>query len=134
MTLPNPINISASNDQNGGAFIFWEDNVTGLQNEVRFMHIESNGDISFRADGKRISELTGDQDNPVSVNAGENSAVVAWKDFSRNKTGDLLIQKVRANGSTVWNTEGIKVNRMNKEISDYSLCANDNNDIIYFCL
>jgi len=127
--LARPINISAAGDQNGGAFIFWEDNVTGLQNEVSFMHIESNGDISFRADGKRISESTGDQNNPVSVSAGKNSAVVAWKDFFRNKTGDLLIQKVRANGSAVWNPEGIKINRFNKEISDYSLCANENNEI-----
>jgi hypothetical protein len=127
--LNDPINISSVGDQNGGAFIFWEDNLTGLQNEIRFMHIGPNGDISFRADGKRISEKTGNQDNPVSVSAGKNSAVVAWKDYSLSRTGDLFAQKVQANGSILWKPEGVKINRLNKEISDYSLYVNQQSEV-----
>ena len=127
--LADPINISAVGDHSGGAFIFWEDNVTGLQNEVRFMHIEQNGDISFRADGKRISEKIGDQDNPAAISSGRNTAVVAWKDFSGSKTGDLFVQKVNSGGSNLWNEEGIKINRLGKEISDYSLCADPKNEV-----
>ncbi len=127
--LTDPINISAVGDQNGGAFIFWEDNVTGLQNEVSFMHIEPNGDISFRADGKRISGGIGDQDNPVAIAAGRNAAIVAWKDFSGSKTGDLLVQKVNSGGTSLWDQEGIKINRLAKEISDYSLCADSRNEV-----
>lgn len=127
--LADPINISAVGDQSGGAFIFWEDNVTGLQNEVRFMHIEPNGDISFRSDGKRISERIGDQDNPAAVSAGRNAAVVIWKDFSGSKTGELFAQKVNSRGTNLWNVEGIKINRLEKEISDYSLCADSRNEV-----
>ena len=127
--LRDPINISTVEDQNGGAFIFWEDNITGLQNEVRFMHIESDGDISFRADGKRISESTGDQDNPVSIAAGKNNAVVAWKDFSGNKKGNLFVQKVQGNGSILWKPEGIEINSEGKDVSDYSLCPNEKNEV-----
>ncbi len=127
--LADPINITAAGDQNGGAFIFWEDNVTGLQNEVRFMHIDSNGNMSIQAQGNRVSEKSGDQDNPVSVSAGKNTAVVAWKDFSFNTTGNLLIQKVQADGSIFWNPEGVKINSYNKEISDYSLCSDANSEI-----
>jgi hypothetical protein len=127
--LSEPINISSVDDQNGGAFIFWEDNITGLQNEIRFMHIDSNGDISFKADGKRISEKTGDQDNPVAVSAGKNSAVAVWKDYSINRTGDLLVQKVQTNGSIQWNPQGVKINSFKKEISDYSLCANEKGEV-----
>lgn len=127
--LNDPINISSVGDQNGGAFIFWEDNLTGLQNEIRFMHIDSNGDITFRADGKRISEKTGNQDNPVSVSAGKNNAVIAWKDYSLSRTGDLFAQKVQANGSILWKPEGIKINRLNKEINDYSLCVNQQSEV-----
>ena len=127
--LADPINISTAVDRNGGAFIFWQDNVTGLQNEVNFMHIESNGDISFRSDGKRISETTGDQDNPTAVTAGRDAAVVAWKDYSGSKTGNLLVQKVNSAGNNLWSSKGIKVNRQEKEISDYSLCAGPRNEI-----
>jgi hypothetical protein len=127
--LTEPINISAVSDRKGGAFIFWEDNVTGLQNTISFMHIESSGNISFRADGKKISETAGNQDNPVAAPAGENYAVVAWKDYSVNKTGNLLVQKVQANGNILWNPKGVRINRLNKEISDYSLCANEQGEV-----
>ncbi|HEY6907665.1 MAG TPA: T9SS type A sorting domain-containing protein, partial [Ignavibacteriaceae bacterium] len=124
-----PINISAVGDQNGGAFIFWEDNITHLQNEVSFMHIESNGDISFRANGIRVSESAGDQDDPVSISVGKNNAVVCWKDFTLHNTGDLFIQKVQANGSVLWGSRGTKINSLDKEIGEYSLCANENNEV-----
>ncbi len=127
--LADPINISAVGDQNGGAFVFWEDNLTGLQNEISFMHIESNGDISFRADGKSISEGTGDQNNPAAVNAGRNAVVVAWKDFSRSEKGDLLLQKVNSGGTNLWNPEGIRINSGKNEISDYALCKDSRNEI-----
>jgi hypothetical protein len=126
--LSEPINITALSDYNGGAFILWEDNVTGLQNEISFMHIESNGNISFRADGKKISRTIGDQDNPVAVSTGKSTAVIAWKDFSVNKSGDLLMQKVNSNGSILWN-QGIKINKSKMNISDYSLCANRNGEV-----
>lgn len=126
--LSEPINITALSDHNGGAFIFWEDNVTGFQNEISFMHIESNGNISFRADGKKVSGTIGDQDNPVAVSTGKSTAVIAWKDFSVSKSGDLLMQKVNSNGSILWNQE-IKINKSQKNISDYSLCANRNGEV-----
>lgn len=127
--LAEPINISALSDRNGGAFIFWEDNMTGIQNEISFMHVESDGNISFRADGKKILVSSGDQDNPLAVLTGKNNAVVAWKDFSMNKTGDLLIQKAQANGSILWNPKGIKINKFKNVVSDYSLCANMNGEV-----
>ena len=130
--LSDPINIIAVTDNNGGAFIFWEDNITGLQNEVRYMHFDSNGNISFRADGKRISESTGNQEYPFPLSAGKNNAVVAWKDFSHNKTGDILLQKVQSNGNWLWNPNGIKINNRQNEISDYSLCSNKQ-DEVFIC-
>lgn len=127
--LSQPINITAVSDLNGGVFIFWEDNVTGFQNEISFMHLESNGNISFRADGKKISGTTGDQYNPVAVPTGKNTAVIAWKDFSYDKTGDLLVQKVQSNGNIMWNS-GIKINQSKENVTDYSLCS-DNEGNVY---
>ncbi len=127
--LADPINISTAGDQNGGAFIFWEDNKTGLQNEISFMHIDPGGDISFRADGKRISERAGDQNNPAVIEAGRNTAVAAWKDFSGSKTGNLLVQKVNSDGTSLWKPEGIRINKDKNEISDYSMCTDAQNEV-----
>ena len=77
-----PINISAADDKNGGAFVFWEDNKYGFQNDVYFMHIDENGRVSFRADGKKITSLNGPEDNPIVSSLLSKSAVVVWKDFT----------------------------------------------------
>ena len=49
-----PINISSVEDLKGGAFIFWEDNKSGFQNEIFFIHMDGNGKVSFNADGKKF--------------------------------------------------------------------------------
>ncbi|MHB8851930.1 MAG: hypothetical protein ACYC6P_01075, partial [Ignavibacteriaceae bacterium] len=97
-----PINISAISDRNNGAFVFWQDNKFGFQNEIFFMHVDESGRISFRADGKKITNLLGQAENPVCTASLPNSAVVIWKDFARSKNGDLLAQRVSQNGTLLW--------------------------------
>jgi hypothetical protein len=125
-----PINISAVTDSKGGAFIFWQDNKYGLQNnEVYFMHVKSNGRISFRADGKRVSTLPGAEEEPVSTPSISGSAVVVWKDFSSSHFGNLYAQRVSSNGNYYWQPDGIGVTQTQNEIGDFSVCANKNGNI-----
>ncbi|MHB9012736.1 MAG: hypothetical protein ACYC49_11005 [Ignavibacteriaceae bacterium] len=121
-----PINISAISDKNNGAFVFWQDNKFGFQNEIFFMHVDESGRISFRADGKKITSLLGQAENPVCTASLHNSAVVIWKDFARSKNGDLLAQRVSQNGTLLWTDNGINISGSKDEISDYS--ANSDND------
>ncbi len=120
-----PINISAVGDDNGGSFIFWQDNKNGFQNEVYFMHLESNGRVSFRADGKRITSLEGPEENPVGVKYLSNSALVLWTDYSLSGTGNLYIQDVQSDGTFLWPDEGIRLTSSGSHASDYSLSVND---------
>ena len=80
-----PINISSVEDLKGGAFIFWEDNKSGFQNEIFFIHMDGNGKVSFNADGKKISDQMGDKFTPVVAQNLPNTAVVVWKDYSISK-------------------------------------------------
>lgn len=116
-----PVYISTTGDSKGGAFLFWEDNKSGFQSDVYFLHIDANGKVSFRSDGKRVSELPGAKQNPVSSPHLFNTAVVIWKDFTRNKAGDLFAQKVQSNGTLNWSNSGLQITRFDKELFDYSL-------------
>ncbi len=126
----NPINISSVEDKKGGAFVFWEDNKSSFQNDIYFIHVDGNGKISFRADGKKVSEFPGVKVNPVSSAYLPGSALILWKDFSRSKTGDLFIQRVLFNGSLLWTNTGVQItssqiDHSGKEVEDYSLSVNN---------
>src|ERR1035437_4557830 len=84
-----PINISSVEDLKGGAFIFWEDNKSGFQNEISFIHMDGNGKVSFHPDGKKISDLNGDKVTPAVSQNLPNTAVVVWKDYTKSKNGNL---------------------------------------------
>ena len=120
-----PINISSVEDLNGGAFIFWEDNKSGFQNDIYFVHMDGNGKVSFRADGKKVSELSGNKMQPIVSSSLPNAAVVVWKDFTRSKAGNLFAQRVYSNGNLLWPIEGVQASPNYPDVTDYSICSDD---------
>jgi hypothetical protein len=124
-----PINISSVEDLKGGAFIFWEDNKSGFQNEIFFIHMDGNGKVSFQADGKKISDLTGDKYTPVVSQNLPNTAVVLWKDYSRSKNGNLFAQRVYITGNLLWPKEGVQVTPDYPDIIDYSDCSDSEGNV-----
>jgi hypothetical protein len=125
----NPINISSIDDLKGGAFILWEENKNKQQNEIYFLHIDGNGKVSFRADGKRISSLSGSKSGPVAISNSPNTAVVLYKDFTRNKSGDLFVQKVLSNGNYLWDDKGVRVTTSEAEVNDYSIAGDTQGNV-----
>jgi hypothetical protein len=118
-----PINISSVEDIKGGAFIFWEDNKSGFQNEIFFVHMDGNGKVNFHPEGKKISDLTGDKFTPVVSQNLPNTAIVVWKDYSKSKNGNLFAQHVYSNGNLLWPSQGVQVTPDYPEVIDYSVCS-----------
>ena len=116
-----PIDISAVEDLRGGAFIFWQDNKDRFQGKVYFMHVDADGKISFRADGKQVSGLPVSSENPVCCGSLPNSAAVVWKDI---EAGGLYAQRVQENGSLLWSENGVRVT--SKDIVNDYTAASDN--------
>ena len=125
-----PINISSVEDLKGGAFIFWEDNKSGFQNEISFIHMDGNGKVSFHPDGKKISDLNGDKVTPAVSQNLPNTAVVVWKDYTKSKNGNLFAQRVYANGNLLWQVKGVQVTPDYPDVIDYSVCS-DNSGNVY---
>ncbi len=120
-----PINISTVSDNEGGAFIFWQDKKDGLLNSVYFIHINNYGKVSFRADGKKITGLSGAEENPVGISYMHNSALVLWTDYTFSNSGDIHIQDVQTNGLRLWTDNGVRITNTKNRVSNYSLCVND---------
>lgn len=124
MDVIDPVNISVVDDSKGGTFIFWQDKKELGGSQVLFIHLDGSGKVSFRADGKKISQLSGPMLNPVSTISTDGSAVALWKDYSRNQSGDLYIQRVLSNGNLLWSPSGLQITNPTEEINDYSLASN----------
>ncbi|MFO7446735.1 MAG: hypothetical protein R6W90_10230 [Ignavibacteriaceae bacterium] len=124
-----PVNISSVEDLKGGAFIVWEENNATFQDEVFFLHVDGNGKVSFRADGKKISNNFGAKSNPVAAFNTPNTAVVVYKDFTYRESGDLFIQKVLNNGNLLWGESGVRLTATDNELSAYSASSDMNGNV-----
>jgi len=124
-----PVNISVVDDSKGGTFIFWQDKKELGGNQVLFIHLDGSGKVSFRADGKKISQLPGPMLNPVSTVSSAGSVVTIWKDYSHNLSGDLYAQRVTANGNLLWSPSGLQLTNPTEEINDYSLTSSEQGQI-----
>ncbi len=121
----NPFDISTTKDQNGGAFIFWQDNKNGFPYQIYFMHVDASGKVSFRADGKHVSGLYGPQENPVCVETQQNTAVVLWKDLTYSNSGNLFVQKIEDNGNYLWTKNGLQITTGSESVNEYSISADE---------
>ncbi|MDP3683631.1 MAG: hypothetical protein Q8S01_06825, partial [Ignavibacteria bacterium] len=105
----NPVNISSLEDGNGGAFLFWQDTKPNTSTGIYFLHFDNDGNVSFRADGKSVSNNYGEKKNPLTSGNNSNTAVVVWNDHSSPNNGALYAQLVKSNGMLLWNESGLKI-------------------------
>jgi hypothetical protein len=134
-----PINILTTGDLKGGAFVFWQDNKSGFQNEIYYLRVDgegkvkqssgqtslSSGQSAFKPDGNKITSLSGPEENPVCSGEISNSAVVLWTDYTYSKTGELFAQQVLDNGLPGWLDKGLQLTNSGNEISGYSVCSDN---------
>lgn len=124
-----PVDISSVRDLNGGAFIFWQDKKKDTESEVYFIHVDADGTVSLRADGKLVSSLKGAKEKPVSAENLAGSAVVIWKDLTESQLGSLFVQRVSANGDYLWRDKGIQLTSGYNNVYDYSIASDKNGNV-----
>ncbi|MFO7524143.1 MAG: hypothetical protein R6W68_01695 [Ignavibacteriaceae bacterium] len=120
-----PINIMSLDDGNGGVYVIWEDKKIANASDVFFIHANSHGEVSFRADGKAVSTFPGGKEFPAAVTDVFGNALVVFKVVINDKPKQLFIQKLSANGARVWHNEGLNISYNNLEIVDYSIDCNE---------
>jgi hypothetical protein len=130
-----PINILSVRDLSGGAFVFWQDNRNGFQNEIYFVRLDGDGKVNqytgqtnqsvgqtgIKPDERKITNLAGSEENPVCSNEISNSAIVLWTDYTYSKIGNLFAQRILGNGNLGWSERGVQITNTGDEISGYSV-------------
>ncbi len=124
-----PINVSAVTDGSGGFFIFWEDAKFKAARSVYFIHVNPDGSVSLRADGKEISSALTLKHNPKSYPYLQSSALTVWLDVELNKNPILYAQMVSAKGDLLWGEIGKQISPLSVECVDYSISADNNNNV-----
>ena len=100
-------------DGSGGAIIVFMD----LRNSVDFSNrdiyaqrINANGNILWIANGLPVCNNTADQRYPEIVTDNDGGAVITWMD-KRGADQDIYAQIINANGTGLWQGNGIAVSR-----------------------
>jgi len=114
----NQISQDLCSDGEGGAFITWTDNRSGLGYDIYAQKVDVNGERVWEFGGIAIYVGSGSQKYSKICSDGEGGAIIAWKDQLNETTYDIYTQRINANGSLLWNASGILVF---PEVTDYSL-------------
>ncbi len=75
-----PINIFSVSDKKGGAFIVWQDTKLPQKTDVLFLHVNKDGETSFRSDGKSVSLSLENKYEPQSALHNSGDLLILWKE------------------------------------------------------
>ncbi len=95
-------------DGQGGAFIVWEDNRSGLDYDIFAQRVASNGVILWNPGGIAVCNAIGHQYNPHIAPDGLGGILIAWQD-GRNDQGqfDIFAQRLNGGGHAMWTQNGV---------------------------
>jgi hypothetical protein len=94
-------------DNAGGATIVWVDE-RHLNGDIYAQRISGDGTVRWTSGGVPVSVAPGDQVLPRVVSDDEGGVVVAWHDEQR-ELPNVLLQRVDAEGQTMWESPGVPV-------------------------
>lgn len=121
-----PISISAYDqgspviiaDNNGGAFIVWEDNRDLAGRDVYIQQVNSLGFVQKTINGIPICTAALGQQGIALISNGSDGFICTWRDF-RNDNGNLYAQNISPTGDAQWQTNGVLINSQTTENGFY---------------
>lgn len=96
-------------DQSGGAVVAWQDERGGANlGDVYAQRVNAAGSLLWATDGIAVCDQASHQEAPDIASDGSGGAVVVWKDFRTQPTGDIATYAQRVNGAgvTQWTADG----------------------------
>jgi len=125
-----PINISSVGDKKGGAFIVWQDSKTKNHSDVLFLHVNKDGETSFRSDGKAVSLSLENKFDPQILLLQSGDLLIMWKENISPTSSEIFVQRVTTKGLRLWSDFGIQITRLNKEISEYTVNSDFEGNVV----
>ncbi len=91
-----------------GAIIVWKDYRSATDWDVFAQRVDPFGQVVWESNGVAICTADSDQVEVDIISDGLGGAIVTWTD-SRSPTSDIYAQRVDANGSVLWATDGVPI-------------------------
>jgi hypothetical protein len=98
-----------TSDGVGGAIITWYDGRSQHTWDIFAQRIDANGNARWIPNGAAICVATGDQTYPSIVSDGSGGAILIWRDLRNGTIADIYAQRVDANGTVKWMTDGVPI-------------------------
>jgi hypothetical protein len=92
-------------DGAGGVIVTWWDFRSATSNDIYAQRLDGSGTASWTANGVAICTAAGSQMYPDLVADGAGGAVIIWQD-QRAGNWDIYMQRVDADGNTMWVANG----------------------------
>jgi len=96
-------------DGSGGAIITWYDYRSGKGEDIYAQALDPSGKSRWKKDGVSVSVAAGTQWYPEIISDGSGGAIIVWTDFRSGKGSDIYGQRIGADGSAIWQKDGLPV-------------------------
>jgi hypothetical protein len=103
----NQVDPQLASDGAGGAFIAWIDRSDESSPAVRVQHVLADGSYAWGANGVVVKAPGQEQFSPELIADGAGGLIVAWRGYCAPGWEGLCLQRVRADGTYVWDKEVI---------------------------
>lgn len=94
-------------DGNKGVIVTWRDGRNGNY-DIYAQRIDIDGNIVWTPDGIPVCDQAASQSAPTIVTDMKGGAIIVWGD-TRNGSQDSFAQRVDANGTKMWEADGVSV-------------------------
>ena len=101
--------VRMASDGAGGAIAAWNDNRTGLGNDIYVQRLNPAGTPQWVANGVAICVAVGDQYPSSIISDGAGGAIMAWDDNRIGSNYDIYGQRVNSAGFVLWATNGAAI-------------------------
>lgn len=95
-----------ASDGAGGAIVAWEDVRGGTYYDIYAQRFDPSGAVQWTSNGVAVSTSSFDQRIPAITEDGSGGAIIAWYDFRGGSNYDIYAQRLAANGTSQWTTNG----------------------------
>jgi hypothetical protein len=95
-------------DGAGGAYIGWW-NRAGNDGDIFIQRIDGDGNALWTPGGVTVCAAAGRQEWAEMISDGAGGVIIAWQDRRNGTDNDIHAQRVAADGSALWKTDGLTV-------------------------
>ncbi|MGQ0722144.1 MAG: T9SS type A sorting domain-containing protein [Candidatus Eiseniibacteriota bacterium] len=99
--------LAMTSDGSGGAIVAWRDTRGGIGRDIFARRVDASGTPLWDPSGVIICTAADSQDSLDIVADGVGGAILTWQDFRSGTNWDIYVQRIDAEGNTLWTADGV---------------------------